>query len=197
MYAAYVIRKIILSVCAAALMVLLWLIWQRAERAPVPQVYMHHAAPAHEARGAAASHLTLFPDLAASHITALCVSTPERSFQFRTGTHGAVSVNGRRADSDIFSVLLNQITGLPVERRSAFSPRAQDLLLTLVISTDSSVHTARFYESGKGKTAHIVLGPDDDPQYCQTNGWRVGTLMMTCEGTRIQDIHGNEQPAIP
>ena len=195
-YAAYAVRKAILYVCAAALILLGWLLGQRTQRAPSAQLHMHHAAPAHETRSAAVPPLTLFPELAASHITALSVSTPERSFQFHTGKQGTVSVNGSRADSDIYSVLLDQITGLPVERHSAFSPQAQDLLLTLIISTDTREHTARFYEGGGGETAHIVLGTDDNPQYRRTSGWRVGTLMMTCEGTRIQDIHGNEQPAI-
>ena len=66
----------------------------------------------------------------------------------------------------------------------------------MVISSGSRQQTARFYEDGgKGEKAHIVLGSEDAPEYRQTSGWRVGTLMMTCEGTRIQDAHGNETPA--
>ena len=134
----------------------------------------------------------LFPQL--NEITALSVSTPERSFHFHLDHQGAVSVNGSRADHEIFSTLLNQIRELPAEHHSAFAPSAQDLLLTLVISTDTRKHTARFYEDSKSKTARIVLDGGDAPEYRQTNIWRIGTLMMTCEGTRILDAH---DPALP
>ena len=141
---------------------------------------------------------TLFPGLSNAHITALCVSTPERSFQFHTDKSGLVSVNGQQADSEIFSTLLDQIAELPVERRSPFSPQPQDLMLTLVISSDEKQQTARFYEdAASNETAHIVLGTGESSEYRQTSIWRVGTLMMTCEGTRILDIYGNETPAVP
>ena len=71
------------------------------------------------------------------------------------------------------------------------------LLLTLVVLADGIQHTARFYDDGKqGEKALIVAGEADTPQYHRTGGWRVGTLVMTCEGTRIQDAHGNETPLI-
>lgn len=140
---------------------------------------------------------TLFPELGDMHVTALSITTPDRSFQFHMDTQGMVSVNGQQADSEVFSTLLEQIEKLPVERYSTFSPQQQNLIMTLVISSEEEKHTARFYEDGsEGEKAHIVLGTDDAPEYRQTNGWRVGTLMMTCEGTRILDIHGNETPAI-
>lgn len=140
----------------------------------------------------------LLPDLQDMRITALSVSTPERSFQFYLDTQGAVSVNGQQADSEIFSTLLEQIEELPAERRSAFNPQAQDLLLTLVISDGRQEQTVRFYGDGStGEKAHILLGSAETPEYRQTNAWRVGKLMMTCEGTRILDIYGNETPARP
>ena len=54
---------------------------------------------------------------------------------------------------------------------------------------------SRFYEDGgTGEFARVIAGTEGEPEYGQTCGWRVGTLMMTCEGTRIQDERGNEQP---
>ena len=145
----------------------------------------------------AAPTSTLFPELSSAHITALCVSTPERSFLFRRDKQGLVSVNGQQADSEIFSTLLDQIAELPVEHHSAFSPQPQNLMLTLVISSDEKQQTARFYEDdASGETAHIVLDAGESSEYRQTNSWRIGTMMMTCEGTRILDIHGNETPAV-
>lgn len=181
--------------CAAAIALAVLLPFLPSAKTPTPAPGMHSAAAAGTQRSTAVPRLTLFPELNPSHITTLSVSTPERSFQFHLSPHGTVSVNGHRADRDIVSVLLNQISGLPVETHSAFSPSAADLLLTLIISTGTQKKTARFYSSGSpGETARIVLDTNNTREYRQTNTWRVGTLMMTCEGTRIQDMHGNEWP---
>jgi len=182
---------------AAAIVPAIWLSAFFMAESPMPAHPVHSDAAAAQGSGAVIPRLTLFPDLNPSHITSLFVSTPERSFRFQLGEHGAVSVNGQQADHDIFSVLLNQISGLPVQQHVAFAPEAQDLLLTLIISTDTHQQTAHFYEGiGQGKTARIVLDAGNSPKYRQTNTWRVGTLMMACEGTRILDAHGSEQPAI-
>ena len=138
---------------------------------------------------------TLFPSLDEAAITAISVSTPERSFHFLREGANAVSVNGQQADAEIFSTLLEQIADLPVNSFTAFSPCSSRLQLTLVVSTAQAQHTAHFYAGGaSGETTHIISGSCEAPAYSQTNGWRVGTLMMTCEGTRIQDAHGNETP---
>ena len=84
---------------------------------------------------------------------------------------------------------------LPVDVSAAFSAGSTKLLLTLTVYTGSERHTARFYEDGgTGEFARVIAGTEGEPEYGQTCGWRVGTLMMTCEGTRIQDERGNEQP---
>lgn len=138
---------------------------------------------------------TLFPDLRG--IIVLTLKTPDRSFQFRRDSAGGVCVNGQQADSGIYNTLVGQITHLPVATQDAFDPDGAKLLLTLEITDEHSKHTAHFYTDGAaGEMARIVSGPPDAPQYHRTDGWRVGTLMMTCEGTRIQDERGNEIPAI-
>lgn len=153
---------------------------------PSPDVITTSAASPYPAPSPAS---ILFPHL--NNITALSVSTPERSFHFHLDHQGAVRVNGSRADHEIFSTLLDQIRELPVEQHTAFAPSAQDLLLTLVVSTDARQHTARFYSSSDGGKTRIVLDGGNTPEYRQTNIWRVGTLMMACEGTRILDDHGS------
>ena len=141
------------------------------------------------------SHPLLFPALNASRITAITVSTPERSFRF-DAEGGEVSVNGRQADAEIYETLVNQIAALPVDRIGAFTPDSAQLLLVITVCADGAEQTARFYEDGgTGETAWIIAGTADAPAYAKTSGWRVGTLMMTCEGTRIQDERGNERPA--
>lgn len=167
-----------------------------------PQAAYQAAQPAQKtAQGSALSRqtpasFTLFPGLSSEAITAISVTTPDCCFQFRRDGDGNISVNGQQADSEIYMTLVSQITDLPVDDYNAFSPDHASLLLTLVVSTADSEHTARFYEDGgKGEKARIICGEPDAPVYRQTGGWRVGTLMMTCEGTRIQDERGNETPS--
>ena len=141
-------------------------------------------------------HSLLFPGLNAEAITAISIDTPESSFRFYADGNGGVSVNGRQADAEIYGTLVDQISGLPVDVSAAFSAGSTKLLLTLTVCADGEQHTARFYEGeGTSEVARIVAGSEDAPEYGQTGGWRVGTLMMTCEGTRIQDERGNERPA--
>ena len=137
----------------------------------------------------------LFPMLDASQIQAILIETQDSRLEFHTFGMGKVSVNGRRADAEVYQTLVNQIAALPVAGIEPFSGD-RELLLTLTIDTDSARHIARFYEDGvSGEEAYILCGAQDDLCYYQTDGWRVGMLMMTCEGTRIQDERGNETPA--
>lgn len=186
----------VLVVCAAAAIALcagLWAVREGQASASSPQTPAASGSAVLQSLSDPAS--TLFPDLSSMHVTALSISTPDRSFQFRLDTQGTVSVNGQRADREVFSTLLEQIAELPVDAHSAFVPEIQELLLTLVVSSGTQQQVARFYADGEeGEKARIVVGTPDAPEYCQTGGWRVGTLMMTCEGTRIQDAHGNETP---
>lgn len=138
----------------------------------------------------------LFPDLDMDTITAISVHSPDRSFQFYADGSGEVSVNGQQADAEIYLTLVDQISELPIHQTDAFIPDGVQWLLTLTVCTGAKQHIARFYEDdGTGEVARIVTGSEDAPEYGQTGGWRVGTLMMTCEGTRIQDERGNERPA--
>ena len=137
----------------------------------------------------------LFPGLDMNAITAISVRSPERSFQFYADGRGGVSVNGQQADAEIYLTLVSQISELPVARIDAFIPDSMQWQLTLTVCAGGEQHTARFYEDGgTGEFARVIAGTEGEPEYGQTCGWRVGTLMMTCEGTRIQDERGNEQP---
>lgn len=138
----------------------------------------------------------LFPDLDMEEITGISVLSPERSFQFCADIDGGVSVNGRQADGEIYRTLVSQIIELPVDASAAFSTGGARLLLTITVCAGSQQHTARFYEDDDTcEVARIIAGPENSPQYGRTDGWRVGKMMMTCEGTRVQDEQGNEQPS--
>lgn len=167
----------------------------RRDQAAAPEsVSPQSAASAQET--ACDGQLPLFPALNPDAITAISVDTPGRSFEFCTDGLGSVSVNGQQADSEIYGTLVSQIAQLPVASSVAFVPEDAHLLLTLTVCEDGAQHIARFYEDGgTGELARIIFGSSNAPQYAQTSGWRIGTLMMTCEGTRIQDERGQERPA--
>ena len=161
----------------------------------MPRAPMQNAARQTTPDGKEHSDITLFPNLCSASIRAISIRTPERSFQFQLDSLGAVSVNGAQADKEIFATLVDQIADLPVDPFGAFPADGTQLMMTLEVLTDGRRHTAHFYEDGaSGIATHIICGTPDAPEYRLTEGWRVGTLVMTCEGTRIQDAHGNETP---
>ena len=181
---------------AAVIAFVIWLTPSFLLHKSPPPASMQKAAQPIQPDGTIHSDITLFPELSSSSIRSVFVRTPERSFQFHLNAHGAVSVNGTQADAEIFSTLLEQITDLPVNPIGAFPIEDTQLILSLEILADNRQHIAHFYEnSAAGTVTHIICGAPDAPEYLRTDGWRVGTLVMTCEGTRILDAHGNETPA--
>lgn len=154
------------------------------------------AAPAAEASAekASRSSLTLFPDFNADSVTAVSIITPQANFDLRRIDDRCVSVNGQRGDSEVFVTLLEQIADMTVVAIDAFP--AQDApLLTLAIQGEDTTYTAVFYGDGStGERARIVSRTKDAAVYAETDGWRIGTLMLACEGMRVQDALGKETP---
>ena len=165
------------------------------------RLHVSAPAPAAEAEAAPPScaredrDALLFPGLTSAQITSISVVTQGGSFEFCRDSRGAVSVNGQRADGEVYLTLVDQITHMPVSIVDAFAHEDAPAL-TLTVIPGSTQHSARFYPDGSGgEEAFILCGTQEAPNYLQTDGWRVGTLLMTCEGTRIQDERGNETPA--
>lgn len=158
-----------------------------AQQPAAPQA---HTAPAEDS----AQTRVLFSGMDQSSITAISVTAADRHFEFLCSGPDDVSVNGQLADSEAFDTLVFQIANLPVTPREAFSP-AGEPLLTVVVTTPTASHTASFYRSSVEDTACVLTGPAESPCYEETDAWRVGTLLLTCDGTRIQDERGNETPA--
>lgn len=136
----------------------------------------------------------LFPGLVPACVTSVCISTPQTAFDLRRESHGRVSVNGQQADSGVFLTLLEQLDAMAYTPASAFSPSGAPLL-TLRVYTQGKEHAAAFYaDEGTGEFARVIYMPDTEPAFGRIEGWRIGTLMLACEGTRIQDEHGRETP---
>lgn len=137
----------------------------------------------------------LFPELEKTFVTALSVTTPERSFSFACSREGRVSVNGQKADADVFATLLAQISTLPVASLAAFTPTHDPLMTLNVVTEDGQEFIASFYHGERSDAyIRIICDPQGSPHYSQTDGWRIGTLLLACDGTRIQDESGRETP---
>lgn len=190
------LRKSSLFISISIFFMLFSLIFFRTMHSQAAQ--KQSAVPAVPESGASpADYQTLFPTLDGRSIVSLHVRTPDTAFDFIGSPAHSVSVNGNRADTEIYLTLLSQIRSLPVSAHPAFTSESKPVM-TLTISTDDGMqHVARFYSSdGNSELTRIVSGPAESPTYHQTDAWRIGTLMMTCEGTRIQDERGNETPAV-
>lgn len=167
-----------------------------AGRSEPPEAQAADERQPHEDVALAVGASPLFPGLDPEEITAITLYAPDSSFSFEADGLGSVSVNDRLADAEVYMTLVSQIMELPVSAVAAFNPEEACLTLTLTVSEGSTQHIARFYEDdGTREMARIIAGSPEAPIYGETNGWRVGTLLMTCEGTRIQDERGNERPA--
>ena len=141
---------------------------------------------------ASAAGQLLFPELSDTDITGIRIHAND-DCEFDFSVRGELSVNGQKADGEVFSTLLDQLTAdcfIPCED---FEPRGEPLLMVTVF-TDTQDFSARFYQNSKdGKYAYVVAGADK-ARCLKTDAWRVGTLLLTCEGTRIFDASGQETP---
>ena len=137
---------------------------------------------------------TLFPSFSANAVTAVSIVTPQTAFDLRREDGRLVSVNGRRGDPDVFMTLLEQIAAISFTPTDPFAGQSTPLL-TLVVRQRDAEHSAVFYsDESKGDLTRIVIGHGGTSAYGTTDGWRIGTLMLACEGVRVQDESGNEIP---
>ena len=95
----------------------------------------------------------------------------------------------------LFEPTATDITGIRIHANDDcefdFSVRGE---LTVTVYTDTQDFSASFYqEQGDDKYAYVVAGADNE-RFLKTDAWRVGTLLLTCEGTRIFDASGQETP---
>ena len=152
------------------------------------------AAPALAESAAEDATDTLFEALDAQDVSGVSVTTPEREFRF-DAENGEVSVNGSMADAEAFQTLLDQIAKLPVNESDAFTPEEAPLL-TLSVDADGDHLDASFYRAdGTDVYASVICAQNGCVRYGLTKAWRVGKLVLTCDGTRILDENGQETPA--
>ena len=141
---------------------------------------------------ASAAGQLLFPELSDTDITGIRIHAND-DFEFYFSVRGELSVNGQKADEEVFSTLVDQLTADSFTLCDDFEPQ-NDALLTVTVYTDTQDFSASFYqEQGDDKYAYVVAGAENE-RFLKTDAWRVGTLLLTCEGTRIFDASGQETP---
>ena len=144
------------------------------------------------AENASSDGQPLFPELSDADITGIRIRAND-DCEFDFSVRGELSVNGQKADEEVFSTLVDQLTADSFTLCDDFEPQ-NDALLTVTVYTDTQDFSASFYQDqGDGKYAYVVAGADNE-RFLKTDAWRVGTLLLTCEGTRIFDASGQETP---
>lgn len=180
--------------CAGALMMTIAcasFLMKPAEQSAASAAAAASPAPVQET----ASTSALFPEASIRDVTRLDISTAEADYSFTGADSGFVSLNGRKADPDVFSTLLGQILYLPVTPTDPFTPSAQPTV-TLTLSLGDTQHIICFYrdDHSPGPYVTLTVGTGTASAYHKTDTWRIGTMLLTCEGTRIQDERGHETP---
>lgn len=162
--------------------------------APSPDQRQAQSAPAPLPSAAPEQTATtpLFPCVDRCAALDMSIRASDRAFDFRQTADGAI-VNGNAADNEILSTLIEQVTQMPITPRGAFST-AEAPLMTITVVCGGAEHTARFYRSQQEEDANVLYTRQQAQYYGITDAWRVGTLLLTCDGTRIFDEGGNESP---
>lgn len=139
---------------------------------------------------------SLFEPLAREDVAELLVQTPEQRYVFHCPDGLRVSVNGQKADLGVFQTLLDQVLSLPVVTIAAFTPATQ-ACMTLELTAGGTRYTASFYRGAQGDDPYVSVVSSRTgagARYHRTDSWRLGTMLLACEGTRILDEKGDETP---
>ena len=132
---------------------------------------------------ASAAGQLLFPELSDTDITGIRIHAND-DCEFDFSVRGELSVNGQKADEEVFSTLVDQLTADSFTLCDDFEPQ-NDALLTVTVYTDTQDFSASFYQEQRDdKYAYVVAGADNE-RFLKTDAWRVGTLLLTCEGTHL------------
>lgn len=177
----------LICLCVGAL-----ILYRAPQESAILPEQLQDAAPGESAQDTHA----LFPAMDPSRVTAVAIRTPVSSFDLRRDNQKTVSINGQRGDKEVFATLLDQIENIDYQPTSAFPSQEETPLLTLLVVQGDMQFAVSFYDDNNtGEYARVVAQSAGESHYGLTSGWRVGTLLLACEGMRIQDAAGKETPA--
>lgn len=99
----------------------------------------------------------LFPELSEDEITGIRIAAPDDcEFTFSVSEKNGLSVNGQKADSAVFSTLVDQLLSPSFMPVDAFEP-ADEPVVTMTVCTERRDFIARFYtDQDVGKYAYVI-----------------------------------------
>ena len=107
------------------------------------------------ADGASAAGQLLFPELSDTDITGIRIHAND-DCEFDFSVRGELSVNGQKADEEVFSTLVDQLTADSFTLCDDFEPQ-NDALLTVTVYTDTQDFSASFYQEQGDALADTVF----------------------------------------
>jgi hypothetical protein len=130
----------------------------------------------------------LFEETILSGITRLCVRTSHRTYTFLCEGGEAVCLDGGKADEEIFSTLLEEIRDREYEKTTAFTPQTQPVAV-VELQEGTRTYEASFYSEGDRECSEVIVRGNGKLRYLQTESWRIGTMLLTCEGAWSADAN--------
>ena len=120
----------------------------------------------------------------AETVTSLSVTASGRCFVYSRSAAG-IRVNGGEADEEVFMTLLRQI-GSALQDEGAEGEPSGEPLLTVQVCAGDEKQTVSFYTDEADRRRVFVLSSGDEGSVSgTTEAWRVGTILLACEGTQL------------
>ncbi len=135
-----------------------------------------------------AGEVGLFEGITLSGITRLCVRTSGRTYTFVCTGGQAVCLDGGKADEEIFATLLEEIREQEYEKTPAFTPQTRPVAV-VELQEGAATYEASFYSEGDRECSEVIVQGNGKLRYLQTESWRIGTMLLTCEGAWSTDAN--------
>ena len=120
----------------------------------------------------------------AETVTSLSVRTSGRCFVYNRSAAG-IRVNGGEADEEVFTTLLRQISDALEDADAEAQPSGEPLLTVKICAADVN-QTVSFYADETDRRHVFVFSSGDKGDVSgTTEAWRVGTILLACEGTQL------------
>ena len=112
--------------------------------------------------------------------TSLCVTAEGRSFRYaKSGS--LLTVNGAAADEEAVDTLLRHLSSALSGDTAAFTPEEAPIMTVDFTAGDESGEIS-FYPDEADRSRVYVVSAKDGASV--TEAWRVGTILLACEGSR-------------
>ncbi len=115
--------------------------------------------------------------------TSLCVTAAGRSFRYaRSGA--ALTVNGAAADGEVVDTLLRHLSAALSGEEAAFTPEKEPIM-TVTFEMGGDAGQIAFYTDDDNRAQVYVISAGNGASV--TEAWRVGTILLACEGSRAAE----------